>query len=40
MQDGPWKPPVFTHADLSATNILVHGDVLVSIIDWEFWGDI
>jgi serine/threonine protein kinase len=38
MQDGPWPPPVFTHADLNPANILVHGQEVVAIIDWEFSG--
>ncbi|KAL2760290.1 hypothetical protein ACRALDRAFT_1078932 [Sodiomyces alcalophilus JCM 7366] len=38
MQDGPWPPPVFTHADLNPSNIFVRGDRVVSIIDWEFAG--
>lgn len=38
MQDGPWPPPVFTHGDLNPTNILVHGQEVVAIIDWEFSG--
>jgi serine/threonine protein kinase len=37
-QDGPWPRTVFTHADLNPTNILVRGDEVVSIIDWEFSG--
>ncbi|CAD0108010.1 unnamed protein product [Aureobasidium uvarum] len=38
MQDGPWPSPVFTHADLNPCNILVRGDKIVAIIDWEFAG--
>jgi aminoglycoside phosphotransferase len=38
MQDGPWPAPVFTHADLNYSNILVHGQEVVGIIDWEFSG--
>lgn len=38
MQDGQWPPPVFTHADLNPSNILVHGSEVVGIIDWEFSG--
>ncbi|ROT42209.1 kinase-like protein [Sodiomyces alkalinus F11] len=38
MQDGPWPPPVFTHGDLNPSNILVRGDRVVGIIDWEFAG--
>lgn len=37
-QDGPWPPPVFTHADLSPFNILIRGDQVVGIIDWELSG--
>ncbi|KAI5850816.1 kinase-like domain-containing protein [Durotheca rogersii] len=37
-QDGPWPRPVFTHGDLNPTNILVRGDEVVGIIDWEFSG--
>jgi len=37
-QDGPWPPPVFTHGDLNWPNILVRGDDVVGIIDWEFSG--
>ncbi|KAL1971280.1 hypothetical protein VTN77DRAFT_232 [Rasamsonia byssochlamydoides] len=34
----PWPSPVFTHADLSSFNILVRGDEVVGIIDWETAG--
>ena len=37
-QDGPWPSPVFTHGDLNPFNILISGDEVVSIIDWEFSG--
>ncbi|KAG9501957.1 hypothetical protein J7337_007664 [Fusarium musae] len=37
-QDGPWPLPVFTHGDLNPFNILVKGDQVVGIIDWEFAG--
>lgn len=37
-QDGPWPPPVFTHGDLNPFNILVNGDRVVGILDWEFSG--
>jgi len=37
-QDGPWPPPVFTHGDLNPTNILVRGNRVVGIIDWEHAG--
>lgn len=38
MQDGLWPPPVFTHGDLNPSNILVRGEEVVAIIDWEFAG--
>lgn len=38
LQDRHWPMPVFTHADLSAFNILVRGDDVVGIIDWETAG--
>ncbi|KAM5359941.1 hypothetical protein ACJZ2D_014090 [Fusarium nematophilum] len=38
LQDAPWPPPVFTHGDLNPSNILVRGDEIVGIIDWEFSG--
>ena len=34
----PWSKPVFTHGDLSSLNILVRGDDVVGIIDWETSG--
>ncbi|OAX85359.1 hypothetical protein ACJ72_00248 [Emergomyces africanus] len=38
-QDGPWDaPPVFTHGDLNPFNIIVHGDDVVGIVDWECAG--
>jgi aminoglycoside phosphotransferase len=37
-QDGPWPPPVFTHGDLNPSNILVQGNRVTGIIDWEFAG--
>ncbi|KAK3299899.1 serine/threonine protein kinase [Chaetomium fimeti] len=37
-QDGPWPPPVFTHGDLHPSNIMVCGDCVTGIIDWEFAG--
>jgi serine/threonine protein kinase len=37
-QDGHWPPPVFTHGDLNPSNILVRGNQVVGIIDWEFSG--
>ncbi|KAF2222574.1 kinase-like domain-containing protein [Elsinoe ampelina] len=36
--DGPWPPVVFTHADLNPFNIMVDGDKITGIIDWEFSG--
>ncbi|KAG6835565.1 hypothetical protein H0H93_016957 [Arthromyces matolae] len=36
--DQPWPQPVFTHGDLSSLNILVRGDNVVGIIDWETAG--
>ncbi|EFR01046.1 serine/threonine protein kinase [Nannizzia gypsea CBS 118893] len=38
MQDGPWPEPVFTHGDMNPSNIIVQGDKVVGIIDWEFAG--
>lgn len=38
LQDRHWPMPVFTHGDLSAFNILVRGDDVVGIIDWETAG--
>jgi aminoglycoside phosphotransferase (APT) family kinase protein len=38
MQDGPWPPPVFTHADLNPSNIFLRGDKVVGIMDWELSG--
>ncbi|KAH6640646.1 kinase-like domain-containing protein [Chaetomium tenue] len=37
-QDGPWPPPVLTHGDLHPGNIMVSGDRVTGIIDWEFAG--
>ncbi|KAJ9636933.1 hypothetical protein H2204_005079 [Knufia peltigerae] len=37
-QDGPWPPPVFTHGDLNPFNILLRGDQVVGLIDWEMSG--
>ncbi len=37
-QDGAWEPPVFTHCDLNPSNILVCGNRVTGIIDWEFAG--
>lgn len=36
--DQQWPTPVFTHADLSSLNILVCGDEVVGIVDWETAG--
>lgn len=33
-----WGTPIFTHGDLSSLNILVRGDDVVGIIDWETAG--
>jgi aminoglycoside phosphotransferase len=33
-----WKAPTFTHGDLSSLNILVRGDDVVGIVDWETAG--
>lgn len=33
-----WPAPVFTHGDLSSSNILVSGNKVVGIIDWETAG--
>jgi len=38
LQDKAWPPPVFTHGDLSSLNILVRGDKITGIIDWETAG--
>lgn len=38
LQDRAWPPPVFTHGDLSSLNILVRGDVIIGMIDWETAG--
>ncbi|KAI0882914.1 kinase-like protein [Annulohypoxylon maeteangense] len=37
-QDTPWPSPVFTHADLNPSNILVRGGQVVGIVDWEVAG--
>lgn len=37
-QDGPWPAPVFTHGDLNPSNILVRGNQVVGLLDWEFAG--
>jgi aminoglycoside phosphotransferase len=37
-QDGLWPAPVFTHGDLNPFNILVRGDEVAAIIDWECAG--
>ncbi|KAF1838177.1 kinase-like protein [Decorospora gaudefroyi] len=37
-QDGEWPNPVFTHCDLNPSNILIRGQEIVGIIDWEFAG--
>lgn len=33
-----WRPPVFTHADLNPFNILIRGDRVVGLVDWEISG--
>jgi thiamine kinase-like enzyme len=33
-----WGRPVFTHGDLSSLNILVRGDDIVGLVDWETAG--
>lgn len=38
MQNGPWPPPGFTHVDLNPFNVLICGEKVVGIIDWEFAG--
>jgi len=37
-KDNDWGLPVFTHGDLSSLNILVQGDNITGIIDWETAG--
>lgn len=37
-QDGPWQPPVFTHGNLHPGNILVEGDKIVGIVNWNYAG--
>jgi aminoglycoside phosphotransferase len=34
----PWPTPTFTHGDLSSSNIIVQGDEVVGIVDWETAG--
>jgi aminoglycoside phosphotransferase len=36
--EGPWPAPCFTHGDLSSLNIMVRGDKVVGIVDWETAG--
>ena len=38
LHDRSWPPPVFTHGDLSSLNVLVRGDEIIGIIDWETAG--
>lgn len=38
LQKRDWGQPVFTHGDLSSLNILVRGDNVVGIVDWETAG--
>lgn len=33
-----WDAPTFTHGDLSSLNIIVRGDDVVGIVDWETAG--
>lgn len=33
-----WGLPVFTHGDLSSLNVLVEGDKVTGIVDWEIAG--
>lgn len=33
-----WPKPVFTHGDLSSLNVMVRGDDVVAILDWETAG--
>ncbi|KAL3422394.1 hypothetical protein PVAG01_06550 [Phlyctema vagabunda] len=37
-QDGFWPWPTFTHGDLSSSNILVRGDEIVGIVNWQTAG--
>ncbi|KAI0380627.1 kinase-like protein [Hypomontagnella monticulosa] len=37
-QDRPWTAPVFTHADLNPSNILIRNGRVVGILDWEISG--
>lgn len=37
-QDTSCPPPVFTHADLTPFNVLLRGDRVVGLVDWEFSG--
>ncbi|POS73722.1 hypothetical protein DHEL01_v207891 [Diaporthe helianthi] len=37
-QEQAWTDPVFTHGDLGSSNILVKGDKVVGIVDWETAG--
>ncbi|PSN70288.1 hypothetical protein BS50DRAFT_608843 [Corynespora cassiicola Philippines] len=37
-QDGDRPPPVFTHCYLSPFNIMVRGEEIVGLIDWEISG--
>lgn len=33
-----WGSPIFTHGDLSSLNVLVQGEKIVGIVDWETAG--
>lgn len=35
---GPWPRVVFTHGDLNPSNILVDGNKITGIVDWDFSG--
>jgi aminoglycoside phosphotransferase (APT) family kinase protein len=38
LQNRDWGQPVFTYGDLNNLNILVRGDNIVGIVDWETAG--
>ena len=33
-----WGLPVFTHGDLSSLNVLIRGEDVVGVVDWETAG--
>lgn len=37
-QDGPWPPTVLTHGNLNPFNVLLRGDMVVGLVDWECSG--